>query len=113
MLLHVNSELYDDISKRVKETNGEELGQCFVLLVRLLLHHRPPPVHRPSFNSDAIPLRSFVAQADYLKMYSQYCSNQAAAREAVMNASKTNPRFRAFQEVRGAIRWTRLARAPG
>ncbi|ELR18659.1 RhoGEF domain containing protein [Acanthamoeba castellanii str. Neff] len=68
MLLHVNSELYDDISKRVKETNGEELGQCFVLL------------------------------ADYLKMYSQYCSNQAAAREAVVNASKTNPRFRAFQE---------------
>ncbi len=42
MLLPVNSELYDDISKRVKETNGEELGQCFVLLVRLLLHHRPP-----------------------------------------------------------------------
>jgi hypothetical protein len=35
MLLHVNSELYDDISKRVKETNGEELGQCFVLLVHL------------------------------------------------------------------------------
>ncbi len=39
-------------------------------------------------------------------MYSQYCSNQAAAREAVMNASKTNPRFRAFQEVRGAIKFT-------
>jgi hypothetical protein len=33
MLLHVNSEIMEDISKRVKETNGDELGQCFAHLV--------------------------------------------------------------------------------
>jgi len=69
MLFDVNSVLLEDISKQIKETNGDALGACF------------------------------VAQADYLRVYSQYCSNQAHARAFVSKIAKSNSRFRAFQEV--------------
>jgi hypothetical protein len=38
-------------------------------------------------------------QADYLKMYTQYCSNQGRALAEIENLKKTNPQFSTFLEA--------------
>jgi protein subunit release factor A len=65
-LIEVNKMLLTDMVQRVKETNGDELGDSFLLL------------------------------GDYLKMYSTYCSNQSVSREMLDKCRKESKLFKAF-----------------
>jgi hypothetical protein len=66
LLIEVNKMLLADMVQRVKDTNGDELGDSFLLL------------------------------GDYLKMYATYCGNHASAVELVGKCEKANARFRSF-----------------
>jgi len=66
-LIEVNKMLLADVVKRVKDTNGNELGDSFLLL------------------------------GDYLKMYAKYCANHMVAAELALKLEKANStRLRAF-----------------
>lgn len=66
-LIEVNRMLLADMVKRVKDTNGNELGDSFLLL------------------------------GDYLKMYAKYCANHTVAAELALKLEKAHStRLRAF-----------------
>ncbi|KAL6070881.1 Rho guanyl nucleotide exchange factor [Balamuthia mandrillaris] len=70
MIVKINLALYDDLLAKAKESKGDDLGQPFLNL------------------------------SDYLKMYSQYCSNQKMQRETLLACEKKNKEFKAFLESR-------------
>eukprot|EP01133_Synstelium_polycarpum_P006711 gene6711-7804_t len=73
MLLSVNEVLLTDLEKTAKENGGSSIGPCFKYL------------------------------ADYLKIYSSYCSNQQLSHDHLLQCIKKNPQFKQYLDEKQTL----------
>lgn len=96
LILTINTELMNDLLKIKKsKPSTQNIGEIFLKLVRTSTQSLFPFSHQQHHLTSCSP----PIQADYLKMYTQYCSNQGRALAEIENLKKTNPQFSTFLEA--------------